>query len=95
MRAFKVENMVMPIFLLPYECFLFSERYKVFILIIVRYVNLQNMFCCSFHSQNEYKHGRKFLLKGNFYSLLLRARSYASLVGCAEFRRIASKIEIS
>ena len=41
---------------------------KRFIVMILKYANLQNIFCCSFHSLNEYKHGRTFLLKGNFYS---------------------------
>ena len=34
---------------------------------ILKYDNIRNIFCCSFHSQNKYKHGQTFLLKGNFY----------------------------
>ena len=54
MRTFIAETLVLPIFLLSYECFLFSERILTFLLMIIKYVNLQNIFCCYFHSQNEY-----------------------------------------
>ena len=33
---------------------------------ILKYAYLQNIFCCSFHSKNEYKQGRTFLLKETF-----------------------------
>ena len=39
--------------------------------LVLEYANLQNVFCCSFHSQNDYKDGRTFLLNGNFYSCRL------------------------
>ena len=45
---------------------------KLFIIMFKKFVNVQNIFCYSFHSQNEYieiydKDERTFLSKGNFY----------------------------
>ena len=44
MRAFKAETMVSPIFLLSYECILSLKGSKKFILMIIKYVNLQKYF---------------------------------------------------
>ena len=47
MRAFKAETMVSTIFSLSYECILSLKGSEIFILKIIKYVDLQNIFCCS------------------------------------------------
>ena len=44
MRVFKAETMVSTIFSLSYECILSLKGSEIFILMIIKYVNLQNIF---------------------------------------------------
>ena len=54
MRIFIAETMVLP-HLLTFLCmFSFLLKDLNFFLMIMKYVNLQNIFCCYFHSENEY-----------------------------------------
>ena len=54
MRAFKAETMVSPSFSLSYECILPLKGSKKFILMIIKYVSLQNIFFLFFNSQKVY-----------------------------------------